>query len=148
MIGAAHLVAMVATTPDHPCLPVIDQVVAGGGSADDVLAVLQQWSAWGLPPFCICERTPTGFRLLLRGDFEVRPDGEPPITVREEPLGSKPIGSLTQMAHILAIRSETESLFSQGLSSNWPLSAASSGLLFNSWHRRSNFCNYSGRLMP
>ena len=85
MIGAAHLVAMVATTPDHPCLPVIDQVVAGGGSADDVLAVLQQWSAWGLPPFCICERTPTGFRLLLRGDFEVRPDGEPPITVREEP---------------------------------------------------------------
>ena len=32
--------------------------------------------------------------------------------------------TVTQMAHILAIRSETESLFSQGLSSNRPLTAA------------------------
>ncbi len=85
LFGAAHLVAMVATGTDHPVLPVLDQVVAGGGSADDVLAALQQWSAWGLPDFCICERTDTGFRLVLRGGFEVRPDGEAPINVRVEP---------------------------------------------------------------
>nr|NLI51623.1 hypothetical protein [Propionibacterium sp.] len=85
LFGAAHLVAMVASRTDHPVLPVLDRLVAAGGSADEVLAALQQWSAWGLPDFCICERTETGFRLLIRGGFEVRPDGETPITVREEP---------------------------------------------------------------
>lgn len=85
LVGAAHLVAMVATSPEHPVVPALQQAVAGGAGADAVLAVLQQWSAWGLPEFCVCERIPTGFRLLLRGGFEVRPDGETPINVRVEP---------------------------------------------------------------
>ncbi len=85
LIGAAHLVVMVATSPEHPVVPALQQTVAAGGGADAVLGVLQQWSTWGLPDFCVCERIPTGFRLLLRGGFEVRPDGETPINVRVEP---------------------------------------------------------------
>lgn len=79
LVASGRLTVLVAASPDSDLVRRVVDVVDDQATADSVLDLLVSGGIRALPDFAICERQASGFRVVIRGRFRVRQDGEGPM---------------------------------------------------------------------
>ncbi len=82
-IGSPTLAFLSTLADDDARLARVRDSIETGGDADDILDILVSTGLRTLPDFAVCQWTAGAFRIVARGNVEVRPDAEPalPLTI-------------------------------------------------------------------